>query len=729
VTVLESSERFRMPGVPTHARIIRFGLYEVDLAARELRRDGAKVKLQDRPFEVLTILIERPGDVVAREEFRQRLWPADTFVDFDSSLNTSINKLRQALSDDAENPRFIATVGRRGYRFIAPTSVPPESAGSAASAGTASTETREDSRQERNPSRRPRLTATVAGIAAILFIILVLVLRFLPQPVPRVLNVVQVSHNEHLDPWGRVKTDGARLFFLERAGGHWNVMQVPASGGEAQLFPEPSKNTRLLDISADRSEFLSFAFLVRDPDLPLSLTPVVGGPSRRVGDIIADDAVFGPDGRRIFFTRPDGIYSCERDGTHVQRLVALTGRSEDPRWSKDGRRLRFTLFERTADRHSIWEVSADGKNLHPVLAAGFSGQECCGEWSADGRYFFFESMRDSFRSVWAVREGNPSWFASAPKPVQLTLGPHSYGSPIPDEKNSRLFVWGGDEQHDLVRYDRESHRVEPLNPTMHSTSTDLSRDGRWLAFPSGGALWKTLLDGTHRQSLASGLAPTGSVRWSPDGRMILFHSIGGTEFGRFFIVSSDGGTPAEISFGAGRNEPEWSPDAKSIVYAKWTEEGGVATAESGVYSVDLETSQISKIPGSEGLIHPSWSPDKRFLVAVTSSHVGPPRPVVLKLFDTRTQSWKDIAQGTLLNPGGWSPDSKYIYYQDILGQDEPVFKCAIGGKKPELFFDFASLLRAGYIRCQFLRSAPNGEAIASLTRSDTDLYRLDLDLP
>ena len=170
MTVLESSERFRMPGVPTHARIIRFGLYEVDLAARELRRDGAKVKLQDRPFEVLTILIERPGDVVAREEFRQRLWPADTFVDFDSSLNTSINKLRQALSDDAENPRFIATVGRRGYRFIAPTSVPPESAGSAASAGTASTETREDSRQERNPSRRPRLTATVAGIAAILFI-------------------------------------------------------------------------------------------------------------------------------------------------------------------------------------------------------------------------------------------------------------------------------------------------------------------------------------------------------------------------------------------------------------------------------------------------------------------------------------------------------------------------------------------------------------------------------
>ena len=718
-----------MPSLPTHVRIVRFGLYEVDLAARELRRDGAKVKLQDRPFEVLTILIERPGEVVAREEFRQRLWPADTFVDFDSSLNTSINKLRQALSDDAENPRFIATMGRRGYRFIAPTSVPPGTPALPITAVTASTVVAEGSGHEPSRSRRPRLIASVAGIAAILFVVLVLVLRFLPQPVPRVLNVFQVSHNEHLDPWGRVKTDGARLFFLERAGGHWNVMQVPASGGEAQLFPEPSRNTRLLDISPDRSEFLSFAFLVRGPDLPLSLTPVVGGPSRRVGDIIADDAVFGPDGRRIFFTKPDGIYSCERDGTRVQKLVALSGRSEDPRWSKDGRRLRFTLFGQNADRHSIWEVSADGKNLHPVLGADFSGTECCGEWSADGRYFFFESTRYSFRSVWAVREGKPSWFAPAPKPVQLTLGPHSYGSPIPGEKNSQLFVWGGDEQHDLVRYDRESHRVEPLNPTMHSSAMDLSRDGRWLAFPSEGVLWKTLLDGSHRQSLASGLAPTISVRWSPDGQMILIHGSDGTEFGRFFIVSSDGGTPAEVSFGAGRNEPEWSPDAKSMVYAKWPEEGGVATSASGIYSVDLETLKVSKIPGSEGFIHPSWSPDKRFLVAVTSSHLGPPRPVVLKLFDTRTQNWKDIAQGTLLNPEEWSPDSKYIYYQDILGQDEPVYRYAIGGKKPELFFDFASLLHAGYIRCAFLRSAPNGQVIASLTRSDTDLYRLDLDLP
>jgi DNA-binding winged helix-turn-helix (wHTH) protein/tetratricopeptide (TPR) repeat protein len=100
--------------------IIRFGMFEADLSAGELRRDGRKVKLQDRPFEILVFFLERPGEVITREEFRRRLWPADTFVDFDHSLNASINKLRQALDDAAGNPRFVETAGRRGYRFIAP---------------------------------------------------------------------------------------------------------------------------------------------------------------------------------------------------------------------------------------------------------------------------------------------------------------------------------------------------------------------------------------------------------------------------------------------------------------------------------------------------------------------------------------------------------------------------------------------------------------------------------
>jgi cholera toxin transcriptional activator len=100
--------------------LIRFGTFEVDLRARELRRQGRKIRLQDQPFQVLAILVEHPGEVVTREELQKELWPADTFVDFDHGLNKAITKIREALADSAESPRFIETLPRRGYRFAAP---------------------------------------------------------------------------------------------------------------------------------------------------------------------------------------------------------------------------------------------------------------------------------------------------------------------------------------------------------------------------------------------------------------------------------------------------------------------------------------------------------------------------------------------------------------------------------------------------------------------------------
>lgn len=101
-------------------RIARFGVFELDLSAGELRKNGAKLRLQEQPSQVLALLLERAGDVVTREEMRRKLWPADTFVDFDHSLNTAVNKLRETLGDSASSPRYIETLARRGYRFIAP---------------------------------------------------------------------------------------------------------------------------------------------------------------------------------------------------------------------------------------------------------------------------------------------------------------------------------------------------------------------------------------------------------------------------------------------------------------------------------------------------------------------------------------------------------------------------------------------------------------------------------
>src|SRR5664279_335920 len=106
-------------------KIARFGLYEADVQQRVLTKNGLRVRLQDQPFQVLALLLERPGELVTREEIQQRLWPADTYVAFDDGLNTAIKKLRLALGDTADNPRFIKTIPRAGYRFIAPVSLVP----------------------------------------------------------------------------------------------------------------------------------------------------------------------------------------------------------------------------------------------------------------------------------------------------------------------------------------------------------------------------------------------------------------------------------------------------------------------------------------------------------------------------------------------------------------------------------------------------------------------------
>jgi DNA-binding winged helix-turn-helix (wHTH) protein len=119
--MLESlTELLKMPATGTEPGAIRFGVFEVDPRSGELRRNGSRVKLQEQPFQILLTLLAKPGEVITREELRVRLWAEDTYVDFDHSLNAAVRRLRDALGDSAENPRFVETVARRGYRFLAP---------------------------------------------------------------------------------------------------------------------------------------------------------------------------------------------------------------------------------------------------------------------------------------------------------------------------------------------------------------------------------------------------------------------------------------------------------------------------------------------------------------------------------------------------------------------------------------------------------------------------------
>src|SRR5215469_5635216 len=220
------------PSAPT-PRVVRFGVFELDLDCRELRKSGVKIKLQEQPFLILAVLLERPGTIVTREELHKKLWPEDTFVDFDLNLNSAVKKLRQSLNDDSENPRFVETLYRRGYRFIAPVN------------GIHSAE------QTQVPESQPQLAAVdraqipsrsktifiLTGAAVALGLICAALWLRPSLPVPRVLSTSQITHDNL--PKEELVTDGPRLYFSETVNDHQVLSQVSAEGGEVAQIPTP----------------------------------------------------------------------------------------------------------------------------------------------------------------------------------------------------------------------------------------------------------------------------------------------------------------------------------------------------------------------------------------------------------------------------------------------------------------------------------------------------------
>src|SRR5271165_471131 len=233
-----------MPPQSPNPRVLRFGLFEADFKIGELRKNGLRIKVQDQPFQVLAMLLEKPGGIVTREELQRRLWPADTFVDFDHSLNSAIKKLREALGDQAENPRFIETLHRRGYRFVAPVeghmdASEPQSDGAP---GKASREAVEELVRR----GAPRWVKIAGAVAALLAVGGIVTRSVSTSPAPRVLNYTQLTKDGadkiNVVSIGSIRppivTDGSRLYFTElQRGASCVIGQVSVTGGETAIIP------------------------------------------------------------------------------------------------------------------------------------------------------------------------------------------------------------------------------------------------------------------------------------------------------------------------------------------------------------------------------------------------------------------------------------------------------------------------------------------------------------
>ena len=575
-------------------------------------------------------------------------------------------------------------------------------------------------------------------IAGLLLVALLIYQWLSTLPPPRVLRTTQLTRYAHATSLGGIASDGARIFFLARDGIRLSPMQVPMSGGEALPFPSPFRSAIIMDVSPDRSELLVASFNESSGPFEYWTLPVVGGSPRRLSNLTGF-AAFSPDGQQIAYPNTDGIYVCSRSGSDAHRLVSLTRPSWALAWSSDGRRLRFTQGYPgiDTDTFSLWEISTDGSNLHPVLPGWHQpAHECCGRWSADGRYYVFLSTKGDGHgadfSVWARREKGAFPWSRPSAPVRLTAGPIGFLSLAAIRDDRRLLTIGGGthDQIELLRSTPDRKLFFPMIKLGEIFGANLTPTGDWLALILPGThawtLWRSRPDGAERIQLASDFPGTvDRPRWSPDGTKIVFQ---GAREGRpwnIYMVAAKGGTTQELLPNDQAHEyPDWLPDGESIVYSTSAANQGSPSADSGIFVLDLKTRKATKVPASDGSIYPRVAFGGRYLAALSADQKK------VRLFDFQTRDWREIANaGKSFYYLEATRDGKYLYFQDLGEAGQPLYRVRAGDWKVERVMSFESLLQTGVLRCRFMGLTPDGSPMLLATRGGGDVYALDLELP
>jgi Tol biopolymer transport system component/DNA-binding winged helix-turn-helix (wHTH) protein len=699
---------------------VRFGPFAADLSSGELRKYGAPVRLGGQPAQILRTLLEKPGEIVTREELRRRLWADDTFVEFDNGLNNALKKLRSALGDSAGEPLYIETLPRVGYRFIAP--IERERRQERDRQESSANVSAPIAADGHRGSRIWRWASAIAVAAAIL----IAYGFWSSPPVPHATDFVERPVTEHLDGFGRIVTDGVRVFFPQRSGDRDTVVQTSTAGGPTTPVETPFRNTRIFDISADRSEFLIGNFETRRPGLPLWIWPVQGGSPIRIGNVIADDATWSPDGQRVFYTRGGEIHVTGRDGSGDRTLIRTDGLAYWIRFSPDGSKITYSVDSNDSDAQTLWEASADGSNPHQKFP-GWSNPpaECCADWTPDGGYFIFTSRHAGFANIWAIREGRSWLHWRAPVPVQLAPTARALARSVLTRNGTRAFVSAWNEESQYERYDFASKGFRPFTATPGALAALPSEDGTKTAvLKSDWTLWRTKGDGSAALQLTEAPLQVSQPRWSPDGRLIAFEA---HRFGkpvRAYAVSADGGPIQEIFALQGEQSvPAWSPDGTQIALAMNVDSSADGSSNRGIYIVDWKTRRGTRLENSEGLTAPMWSPDGRYFVAKTLDESA------VLLFDWRARTWRPIASGNGLSGLTWSRDSRYLYVQRIVEEGQPIYRLRAGDFKPERLTSFEAALKEGFETCVLQSGTADGSLIVRMRNSGGQIYALDLNFP
>lgn len=568
---------------------------------------------------------------------------------------------------------------------------------------------------------RPRLGRwiTLAGGGALVLAAAALLLRS-PVPAPRVTGSRQLT-NDGLQKIN-VLSDGNRLYLSESSGTTQTIAQVSANGGETAPLAVPFSNPIVSDISADGSELLVAEF--SPSDKPLWSVPLPAGAPRRLGSL-SRGGIWAPNGQ-LLYAMGGEIYIADHDGDNSRKLADAPGAVVGAAYSPDGSQIRLTIASDNNNSSSLWEMRSDGGGLQALLP-GWNNppQECCGRWTADGRYYVFQSTRDGATNLWAIKESSSFLHPSSRRPMQLTAGPLSFFRPLPSRDGKKLFVIGTQPRAELVRYEVKSGAFVPYLGGISAGEVEFSRDSQWMSYISypEDILWRSRPDGSERLQLTFPPMRAALAHWSPDARQIAFSATTPGRPWKVFLVPRDGGGSVPLTAeNESETDPTWSADGKHLAIGRQP----TGQQHSYIDVFELASRKVSRLPGSQDLFGPRWSPDGRSIVAISGDNMR------LMLFDVQKQSWRQLATNLgLIGYMTWAPDSRSFFFDTLFSSAPAFYRLRIGDGELTRIVDLKSLRT---FPGQFGPGAWTGldeKETPLFVRdiSSQEIYALDCDLP
>lgn len=374
---------------------------------------------------------------------------------------------------------------------------------------------------------------------------------------------------------------------------------------------------------------------------------------------------------------------------------------------------------------TIWEVSVDGKQPRRLFPS-MGDNVCCGDWSADGRYFFFSAYRDGRSDIWAVREGS-GMLSSTESPTKITTGPLSFkwAAPVPAKDGGRLFIVGEQERGELLRYDLRTKKFEKYLDGISAAELDFSSDGARIAYVQypDMTLWTSRLDGSEQVQLTNPPIFAFMPRWSPDGSTIAFPG-GMANRLRIYVIPAQGGEPQPLLPDENRveDDPNWSPDGKFLVFSRTPLIGNPSDFD--IATVELAGRTIKPLPGSVGFFAPRYSPDGKFISALSADGR------TLSLFDLHKGRWSELMHGNALQYPEWSRDSKYIYYSEAGQNGDELCRIQINNHKVEAISTLKNISRPTLpFGAEWNGVTPDGSPLIMRDAGIREVYSLQLRLP